>query len=268
MIKLSVIIPTYTPQNYLFSCLAATFNQDYIRNEDYEVLVILNGPRNPYEEKIGEFLSQSKQLNTKLIYTHLVGVSNARNIGIAESKGQFLCFIDDDDLISKNYLWNLLSAAKESEIVVSNVLTFKDDINITDIDYLGIAYNKCAKRNNYNIFLYRSFLSSSCGKIIPKSLIANKRFNNKYILSEDSLFMFCISDKLKKINLANKSCIYYRRIRDNSASRTERSKYKLIANNLSLACSYTAIYLKAFYQYNFFLYVSRLVGLIITVIKR
>ncbi|MCX8464131.1 glycosyltransferase [Bacteroides fragilis] len=266
--KLSVIIPTYRPQNYLFECLTSVINQEIIDTKDYEILIVLNGPCNPYKENINFFLSERENsLNIRLIYTREVGVSNARNIGIKESTGDFICFIDDDDLISKSYLWNLLSRAKENEIVAANVLTFTDSITSTGSDYLGRAYCKCCKKKSYNIFVFRSFLSTSCAKIIPKKMIADRRFNNKYELSEDSLFMFSISDHLKKITLTSADCVYYRRVRANSVSRTTRKRYKRVINSLNLAYSYTLIYLKGFYKYNFFFYVSRLVGLGISIIK-
>lgn len=75
--------------------------------EEFEVILILNGCREPYSKAIESFISKHPAGNLTMLQTDIPGVSNARNIGIDNARGEFLTFIDDDDYISPTYLQEL-----------------------------------------------------------------------------------------------------------------------------------------------------------------
>ncbi|MBS9768163.1 MAG: glycosyltransferase family 2 protein, partial [Flavobacteriaceae bacterium] len=102
--KISVIIPTYQPKEYIFDCLESVVENGL---EQIEVLVIYNGVKNDLFTKITDFCNENNHF--RLIYTEKSGVSNARNIGISQSKGEYIAFIDDDDWVSDNYFNGLLA---------------------------------------------------------------------------------------------------------------------------------------------------------------
>ena len=81
-------------------------------------------------------------LKYKLLYTEISGVSNARNIGLDNASGEYVCFIDDDDMISNNYLKELYAIAAVDSLVVTNVLTFDRTIEYLGKDYLSHAFEK------------------------------------------------------------------------------------------------------------------------------
>ena len=102
--KISIIIPTYKPQSYLWECLSSLSNQTFPK-EDYEILLVLNGCENPYKLEIESFISKrSSNVNIQLIHTLDAGVSNARNIALSYVKGEYVTFIDDDDFVSPLFL--------------------------------------------------------------------------------------------------------------------------------------------------------------------
>ena len=88
----------------------------------FEVLIVLNGDKEPFFSDISDLIQDYH--NIKLIYTPLKGVSNARNIGIESSIGDYICFIDDDDIVSPSYLERLLEQASADTISISNVAEF------------------------------------------------------------------------------------------------------------------------------------------------
>jgi hypothetical protein len=153
--------------------------------------------------------------------------------------------------------------ATSNTIAVSNVKTFQSGINITGDDYLSKCFARIKSDQTYNIFKYRSFLSSACCKIIPVEVINDKRFNPKYKLGEDALFMFSVSNKIRRIVLCEEDVIYYRRLRDGSASRSNYGIIDLITNAFSILVSYTVTYLRHPFQYNLILYISRFPAVII-----
>jgi len=97
---ISVIIPSYKPDNYIYRCLESVARQD-IDKQRYEVIIVLNGCNEPYYTDIKLFLQQKFQgIKTLLLQTDVAGVSNARNIGLDNAQGEYISFIDDDDWVS------------------------------------------------------------------------------------------------------------------------------------------------------------------------
>jgi len=257
---LSIIIPTYKPGNYIKEAINSINNQRELGFE-IELIIILNGERDPYF-KLLESIDISYP--SKIIYTDIKGVSNARNIGIKEAQGKYLLFLDDDDLLSDNYLRTILSNVKnEDTLYISNLLCFKDGKKEYHKDYIGKFIDKNTNRdkskNNFSISRYSKLMSSSCFKLIPKKIIDNTRFNTNLSISEDALFMFEISKNIKNIQICD-SIFYYRRVRKNSAMKIKKSSILHIRNYLKFVSSLTIVYLKNIFRLNFYFYLNRLMA--------
>lgn len=259
---ISIIIPTYHPGNYIIECIESLVNQS-LSSDVYEIIIVLNGEYNPYYEFIQCNLPIHS--NIKLIYTQLEGVSNARNIGIDHARGDYIAFIDDDDTVSSTYLESLINcinSSPEGTIVCSDVRTFDSENNI-GTDYISNAYAKALVYPNKNgLINRRSFLSSSCCKLIPRIIIGKRRFNPKISLGEDSLFMATISDKITNIIPATNDAIYYRRIRPGSATRSKQPLIHTLKRKCQLVGHYLKIYLTGFPRYNFPFILTRLLAVI------
>ena len=219
--KISIIIPTYKPGSYLKDCLESINNQT-MDKKCFEVIIVLNGVIKPYIEYIYS-LTKMYDFNSVVIPTETPGVSNARNLGLSRTQGEYVCFIDDDDKISPSYLENLYSKATPNNIVASNVKAFYNNSNKTENDYIASAYKKLINKNSpLSVFKGRKFMSSSCCKIISRRIIQDVRFDTNLKIGEDSVFMAKISKKVKSIVLSDSSAIYYRRLRAGSASRVKQ----------------------------------------------
>jgi len=213
----SVVIPSYAPGVYLTECLKSLEAQT-ISKDLFEVLIVLNGPREPYYDLISNYLSKS-ELSSNLIYTDVKGISNARNTGLDNINSKYIVFIDDDDLISPEYLQELIELADQRTIAISNFKTFKNDSTKFENDYLTYTYNRLKKRNQLSLLSSRRFFSNVCGKMIPVSIIGTTRFDCKLKNGEDSVFIVEISKNIEKIKLTAGNAIYFRRLRQESASR-------------------------------------------------
>lgn len=257
---ISIIIPTYKPESYLFDCLESLRNQTSAKGE-YEVIVVLNGPINSYKEAIEKWINAHSDINIRLFATATPGVSNARNVGISKAAGDYIAFIDDDDIVSPEYLAGMIPYLNDSSIVVSDVRTFYDSIHDTGRDYISEAFAKY--RSNNDIYGNRRFLSSSCCKTIPKRIIGDCLFDSSLTLGEDSLFMFSISKNIKKIIRADKASVYYRRLRIGSASRTKLKITNRIKHKMTLCAKYSKVYIKDICHYNLPLYASRVLATLI-----
>ena len=87
--KISVIVPTYKPQAYLWECLDSIYNQTFPKSE-YELVLVLNGCNEPYNTQIKEWLSNHSDLQVQYFQTDEAGVSNARNMVLDVAQGVFI----------------------------------------------------------------------------------------------------------------------------------------------------------------------------------
>lgn len=260
--KISVIVPTYRPQGYLWKCLDSVYNQTFAKS-DYELVLVLNGCDEPFHSQIEDWLGKHSDLQVQFFQTDEGGVSNARNIALDNAKGEYITFIDDDDLISPSYLQELYENVNPDTVSLCYPYAFNDGKIEKQLSSYGVtdAYNYCTEHTcNKLTSMVRKYFSGPWMKLIPMSFIQDRRFDVRFKNGEDSLFMFLISDKIKKFAFTSKDAVYYRRYRDNSAYTRSKTKREIIANKTSLIKAYISIYLRRPQKYSLLFFITRLLG--------
>jgi glycosyltransferase involved in cell wall biosynthesis len=253
---ISIIVPTYHPDEYLTTCLDSLCQQS-MAPTGYEIVIVLNGATAGFQESIETYINGHRDHSIRLVTTAERGVSNARNLGIEEARGTYLCFVDDDDWLSPNYLEQLMSQAEDDCIVASNVKML-DEKGRQLPHFLTEAFASLESRPYpHSQFAYRRFLSTACCKLIPRNVVANDRFDKRFFLGEDSLFMFVISKRIKGIRLTSKDVVYYVRFHEGSVSRSRYSYFLRAGILLRLSATYTRIWASDISHYSFPLYLSR-----------
>ena len=101
--KLSIIISTYNNAQSLVRTLASVAEQEAEKSM-WECVVVNNASTDNTEALFQEFASQHQELNLRLVNEPKQGLSYARNCGIAESKGDILVFIDDDETVNREFV--------------------------------------------------------------------------------------------------------------------------------------------------------------------
>lgn len=267
--QISIIIPTYAPQEYIYDCFNSLLEQTS-GTESFELIVVLNGEKEPYYSDIQSFLTKHS-FKFKLLHTEIKGVSYARNLGldtVKQDDSSYILFLDDDDKLSPNFIEQVSQKAAPDIVVASNSKVFRDlEENSFSRDYISNCYNNNANID-YSIFKYRCFLSTVWGKLFPLAVIGKIRFNKDFSIGEDSLFVFEISNKIKEIALTGHDTFYLRRIRPASASRKQRSRLSKLKNGYRLCIAYSKAYLKSPFEYNFLFFISRIIATFMHVIKR
>ena len=256
---ISVIIPSYKPQPYLYECLMSLEKQTFDKAE-FEVIIILNGCNEPYQSEIEQFVSHVS-LCVRVMQTDVPGVSNARNIGLDVAQGDFVTFVDDDDLVSETYLEGMYAIAAQGRIPLSNLIAFQEDDLQKHIPYyISQVYNDHVKEGIVDdIVKIRSYFSTSCCKLLGRDIIGERRFNVQFTHGEDSLFMFLISDRCHSFQLTSPDVVYYRRIREGSAigiSISWRFRRRL-QHVWKCIWQYTQVYWSACRSYNLRFYITR-----------
>jgi len=111
---ISIVVPCHNAENYIDQVVEDMKAQTY---RDWEMILVSNGLNQEDQiEKINRLVSDDGRM--KLIHTESGGVSNARNIGIEEACGEWLCFVDADDRLQENHLQLYLDHAdKDTEVL-------------------------------------------------------------------------------------------------------------------------------------------------------
>lgn len=262
MIEISVILPTYKPQDYLWECLDSLVAQTFPHGK-FEVILVLNGCTEPWKGLIEKYISQNMHgMNVNFIHTEEGGVSNARNIALDVALGEYVTFIDDDDYVSHRFLEELYKKATKDTIALCYPHAFKDGIADKQLSNYSptIEYERVA---SYGKMLYpktKKFFSGPCMKLIPMSFIQDRRYNPRFKNGEDSLFMFLISDKFKYVEFTGRHARYYRRYRKNSAFTIQRSFKNKLLNMFALIFEYCKIYFRHPSRYSFMFFATRIIG--------
>ena len=131
MLSLSIIVPIYNVEKYVHSCLESIFRQD-MEDETFEVILVNDGTPDKSMEMISDILEAHH--NIMIIEQQNQGLSLARNNGMQKATGEYLIFVDSDDMLIDNCLSPLLKKAIESKV----------DLLVADyceIDKNGICYS-------------------------------------------------------------------------------------------------------------------------------
>lgn len=121
----SVVIPLYNKEKYIERTLTSVLNQSFT---DWEAIIIDDGSTDRSVEVVEEFILQNPG-NWVLIKNQNAGQCRTRNLGIAKAKGEYLAFLDADDIWSKNKLFDQVEMLKnniEVSLVISPYIIFSD----------------------------------------------------------------------------------------------------------------------------------------------
>lgn len=98
---ISIVIPLYNKQEAIKKTLASVISQTYT---DWECIVVNDGSTDNSAQVVESIIRDNKSYNIRLYNQLNGGVSKARNTGIRESKGEYIAFLDGDDLWEPTYL--------------------------------------------------------------------------------------------------------------------------------------------------------------------
>lgn len=130
----SIIVPIYNVQDYLGECIESILGQTY---ERLEVILVNDGST----DNCADICEKYKDLDSriKIIHKKNGGLSEARNVGLENSTGNYVCFIDSDDYIDSHYVEELL-----------NLLIF-NECDISICSYNKVSDNRCVECGVDNI---------------------------------------------------------------------------------------------------------------------
>ena len=192
----SIIIPVYNAESTLRRCLDSIVNRSF---SDYELLLINDGSTDGSDAICREYAYKYKQI--RYFSKENGGVSSARNIGLEQSHGEYILFVDSDDYVSENYF----AAVSKAMYNTPDLLMFgcrKFGVNTSERD-TGTFYEntEIGTAERISSAMRQYLFSSLWNKAFKRQLIEqnNLRFENDLSIGEDQTFIFTYAMHIKSI---------------------------------------------------------------------
>lgn len=224
--KLSIIIPVYNVENYLDECLNSILKN---KPNNVEIITVNDGSN----DRSREILSKYKE-KILILDKENGGLSSARNYGAEYASGEYIYFLDSDDLVSEDfYLKTMpLLISKKIDIFLFSAITFNDgdDARLFDNNkYLRHTDGYMSAIDYFtNAVSRRKYFVQACMYIFKREKYNRINFING-ILHEDNPFTTAILnlDPCAKAYIC-KDSLYLRRMREGSIMKTVVKKRNFI----------------------------------------
>lgn len=208
---ISVVIPIYNSAKYIEKTLRSVFCQDYV---NFEVILVDDGCTDESIEIVQELLEQYNMLQDKvrIICQTNKGLSGARNTGIKNACGDYVCFVDSDDIIERNHLSSMYRIAhdKNLDIVCCRFETTYETNREGTVSNEAIP--SFLDADQYcKAFIDRTQPIFVCGLLLKKDLInkENLLFNEELRFGEDTDYMIRLLYVCKEIGFTNRATYKY-----------------------------------------------------------
>ena len=254
-VKISVIIPIYNAEKYLTDCLDSIVNQTF---KDIEIICINDGSKDRSEKIIKKYAQKDKRII--LFNQKNKGAAIAREKGIEISNGEYLSFIDSDDIFHYRTL----------EIAYENIKKYNSEVLWYQIVYFG-KKKKLKLNENIESYEVKNFSMTSMywccvvwNRVWKASIIKKNNINfGKIICGEDNVFNAIILPFLNNITVIDAYLVYHRNVKKGLSSHAENKTMNLFnsipkmiktwkRNNILKAENSEKIYYSLFNYVSFF----------------
>lgn len=219
--KISVIVPVYSAETFLNRCLDSILNQVF---KDWEVLLIDDGS----PDNSGSVCDEYARMDTRIKVFHKAngGVGSARNLGLDNAKGEWITFLDADDMLDENFMGACNENNNDSQLIVCNALEFWEEGQFCQYEAIpeGI-YTGDRLSVFFEQYLIYNVIKSPWGKFFRKEIIEDLRFPIDQNIGEDTVFVLKYLQKIQSIKVSCTGLYLFRRSQISS-----EQKYSLPVN--------------------------------------
>lgn len=205
--NISVIVPVYNCVSYIRRCVKSILAQTY---SVYEIILVDDGSTDGSGEICDEF---SKEIRVKIVHQSNQGVSNARNVGINISSGEYLAFVDADDELPPYAFELLCSSTDAAELYIGSCMVRSKDNgsdllvgNKTEYSKEEMAYDMMCEPKT------KALMSGVWGKLFLSCIVKAHMimFDENWQNGEDGLFMVeYLKYVMKAVHFRDCQPVYY-----------------------------------------------------------
>lgn len=218
---ISIIVPIYNSELFIDACIDSIINQSY---PDFELLLVDDGSTDSSFQKCQQWVKKDSRI--RLYRKENSGASSARNMGLHEAKGDWILFVDSDDTVMPDYVYDLYKEVQTDSrviMVIGGLLLLR---NNKLVDKRVFIKQLCNVRDSISLFgnIRIHKYGFSVSKLYNRKVISDSdlRFDENVCIAEDSLFMmrylmYCYQNSDSYVAFTD-SADYMYSIRKNSLS--------------------------------------------------
>lgn len=185
IMKVSVIVPVYNTEKYVGSCIESILNQTF---DDFELILIDDGST----DGSLNILRSYEQIDSRIIVIHQdnAGPGLTRNKGIDLAKGEYIVFVDSDDLIEKDYLKRL--SKQDADVVFIDIIQVDENNRILNKEYMS-HYTMLSKNDFLRYQMTGSILWGGVRKAVRASIL--REYDIRYsdnLVGEEAIYSFLV----------------------------------------------------------------------------
>lgn len=211
--RISIIVPVYNAEKYLREAIESIINQIYA---DLELILIDDGSTDGSAGICDEYLYDNR---VKVIHKENGGVQSARTAGLEAATGEYITFVDADDVLEKNAYAIVAEAINKYH---ADLVFFKhfieyskiqpedsDDVSLSDVVLID-------KADLYDNFMSGEYMGGTLwNKIWRRECLAGLQFRTDVQITEDAVYVW---DSLKNVDSAVSICrkLYHYRVFQNN----------------------------------------------------
>ncbi|MDR0297416.1 MAG: glycosyltransferase family 2 protein [Streptococcaceae bacterium] len=204
----SVIVPIYNVENYLDACLRSITEQTY---KNLEIIVVNDGSTDSSAEIAKKWAFADARLS--VFDKENGGLASARNYGLTKFSGDFVTFVDSDDLLNVQMIEKLVAAVTADNAEPQQIAVCKVTRELTDFE---VSETRAAQKIVHKFepklrlaFSDSAFPTGSWGKLYPRELMTRLTFPDTRIF-EDMLLLIQLLDLSSALVYVDYFGYYYR----------------------------------------------------------
>ena len=230
--KASVIIPAYNAEKSICYSLLSLAEQSF---RDFEVIVINDGSTDNTIDVVNEFIQTNKDMNIRVVNQKNGGVASARNRGLEEAKGEYILFLDADDVYRKDCIECLISKIERdnADVVIAGYTR-----NASKFEkYPENSDKQCDSIETMYLWMYNAPPRVFCSIIYKNDIIKKHKirfpFETKY--GEDLEFTWEYLTHIKKGTITDEQIYAYIDTATSAVHRVDWSKTDLLDSTIRIA---------------------------------
>lgn len=205
---ISVIVPVYNVEKYLHRCIDSILAQTFT---DFELLLIDDGSKDNSGKICDEYAEKDKRI--RVFHKENGGVSSARNVGLENAKGDWICFADSDDWMNENWV-EIFSKHFEADIIIQSfyALNWLGNKSESFVQLPAFEGHSFEDFRELYLLLYKKWnIGFVWCRAFKRSIIKrySLHFDEDYVLREDELFVFQYMKFVKSFSLCDIGGYHY-----------------------------------------------------------
>ncbi len=202
----SIMIPAYNAEKYIGRCLQSLIEQTY---QDIEIVVVNDGSKDSTKQICEEYAA--KDARVRLITQENGGEGAARNTGLKESRGKYLCFVDADDYVKPEFVENMINMQKDNDagMVICGFTELKGEAVLNETS--GPVKHMNQEQAMEQLLREDSFKGYVWNKMFDLDIIRNYQlsFDTSLAVWTDVLFVFQYMLHIQKVVFDPTPMYYY-----------------------------------------------------------